>query len=91
MRSLFDYLYGYVRSYSVGVVHVRSYTIIEGAFPRSATHLAEDEPYISLSVREGVYICFREIRSQNERYGLGNKQGHLQGNSRRYKVVDSLR
>ena len=32
--------HGYTRSYTGGVRYVRSYTMIEGASPRSATHLA---------------------------------------------------
>ena len=66
-------IYGYVRSYTVSFGYVRAYTIIEGACLRSATHLATNGPYISLSVRAGIYtICFRKIhvRLQNERYGL---------------------
>ena len=45
---------GYVRSYAVGVGYVRSYTITEEACPRSVTHFAKNEPYISLSVRPGI-------------------------------------
>ena len=52
-------IYGYVRSYTVGVGYVRSYTIIEGVCPRSATHLATNGPYISLSVRAGIYGLIR--------------------------------
>ena len=48
-------IYGYVRSYMVSVGYVRSYMIIGGASPRSATHLATNGPYISLSVRSGIY------------------------------------
>ena len=49
-------IYGYVRSYAIGVGYVRSYTIAEGACPRSVTHLAKNEPYIPyISVRPGIY------------------------------------
>ena len=48
-------IYGYVRSNAIGVGYVRSYTITEGACPRSVTHVAENGPYISLSVRAGIY------------------------------------
>ena len=39
-------IYGYVRSYAIGVGYVRSYTITEGACPRSVTHLAKNGPYV---------------------------------------------
>ena len=54
-------IYGYVRSYAIGVCYVRSYTITERACPRSVTHLAKNGPYISLSVRAGIYgLIWRE-------------------------------
>ena len=52
-------IYGYVRSYEIGVGYVRSYTITEGDCPRSVTHLAKNGPYISLSVRAGIYGLIR--------------------------------
>ena len=52
-------IYGYVRSYAVGVGYVRSYTITEGACPRSVTHLAKNGPYICLYVRAGIYGLIR--------------------------------
>ena len=52
-------IYRYVRSYAILVGYVRSYTITEGACPRSVTHLAKNEPYISLSVRAGIYGLIR--------------------------------
>ena len=52
-------IYGYVRSYAVGVGYVRSYKITEEACPRSVTHFAKIEPYISLSVRPGIYCLIR--------------------------------
>ena len=52
-------IYGYVWSYAVGVGYVRLYMITEGACHRSVTHLAKNGPYISLSVRAGIYGLIR--------------------------------
>ena len=52
-------IYGYARSYAIGVGYVRSYTITEVACPRSVTYLANNGPYISLSVRAGIYVLIR--------------------------------
>ena len=57
--GLDSFIYGYVQSYAIGVGYVRSYTITEGACPCSVTHLAKNGPYISLSVRAGVYGLIR--------------------------------
>ena len=54
-----SFIYGYVRSYAIGVDYVRSYIITEGACPLSVTHLAKNGPYISLSVRPGKYGLIR--------------------------------
>ena len=57
--SLDSVIFGYVRSYAIGVGYVRSYTITEGACPRSVTHLAKNGPYTSLFVRVGIYGLIR--------------------------------
>ena len=57
--GLYSVIYEYVRSYAFGVGYVRSYTITEGAYRRSVTHLAKNGPYICLSVRAGIYGMIR--------------------------------
>ena len=52
-------IYGYVRSYEIGVGYARSYTITEGACPRFVTHLAKNGPH------NNTGGC---IRSDLERY-----------------------
>ena len=85
---LFTGIYGHKRSVSVMYVDIRLLGKLVPAPQHTSLKMNRIYPYLYGRV---YTVRFGEIRSQNEGYCLGNWHGHLRGNSRKYKVVDSLR